>query len=348
MSNHSSIPLKPKNLEDIAAKAGVSRSTVSRVINHAPYVSEATRQRVMAIIEQEDFSPNPLARALVTQRHQVIGVVIPQTPAVLFEDNFYFPTLLQGVSSALHEKDYAMMLWLGLPGQDDEQFYRRLEQNRLVDGAILASTPSMNLLIDRYLENNKPFVMVERPGHDYDRINYVSIDNLNASYNLVMHLIRLGRQRIGHITGNLMIADGRDRVDGYKLALSHADLSIDKHLIVEGNFSQQSGYEGAKVLVERGVDAIVAASDIMARGALQALRELGVRVPGDVAVVGFDDLPTAVQTIPPLTTIRQPIAEKGARAAQVLIDLIEGRLDGPQQILLPTELVIRESCGAGL
>jgi LacI family transcriptional regulator len=335
------------NLEDIAAKAGVSRSTVSRVINRASYVSEATRERVMAVIEREGFSPNPAARALVTQHHQVISVVIPQIPSVLFEDNFYFPALLQGVSSAAHEKDYAMMLWLGLPEQDDEQFYRRLEQNRLVDGAILASTPSKNLLIDRYLETNKPFVMVERPGHDYDRISYVSIDNLNASYELVTYLVKLGRQCIGHVTGNLAIADGRDRLDGYKLALSQAGLPFDKRLVVEGNFTQQSGYDGTKILIEQGVDAIVAASDIMARGVLMALHELGVQVPGDVAVVGFDDLPTALRTSPQLTTVRQPVEEKGARAARLLIDLIEGRLESPQQILLPTELVIRESCGGG-
>ncbi len=340
-------PSKSMNLEDIAAKAGVSRSTVSRVINRASYVSEATRQRVMAIIEREGFSPNPAARALVTQRHQVISVVIPQVPAVLFEDNFYFPALLQGVSSAAHDRDYAMMLWLGLPDQDDEQFYRRLEQNRLVDGAVLASTPSANLLIDRYLDMNKPFVMVERPGHDYDRISYVSIDNLNASFELVTHLIKLGRRRIGHVTGNLAIADGRDRLDGYKLALSQADLPFDKDLVVEGNFTQQSGYDGAQALIAQGVDAIVAASDITARGVLMALHEAGVRVPDDMAVVGFDDLPTALRTSPPLTTVRQPVEEKGARAARLLIDLIEGCLEAPQQVLLPTQLVIRESCGAG-
>lgn len=336
------------NLEDIAAKAGVSRSTVSRVINNEPYVSQKTRQRVMAVIEQEGFSPNPAARALVTQRHRVIGVVIPQIPIIVFEDAYYFPTLLQGVSTVTHQLDYAMLLWLSQSDREDDRFYQRIERNRLVDGVILASASSTDPLIDRFLENNRPFVLVERPGHDYDRISYVSVDNLSASYELTTHLVRLGRRRIGNITGNLRLPDGRDRLEGYKMALSAAGLPIDESVIIEGNFTYRSGYDGAKKLIQCGVDAIVASNDITARGVFLSLTETGVRIPDDVAVVGFDDLPTAVQVNPPLTTVRQPIEEKGRRAAQLLIDLIEGNAEGPQQILLPTELVIRESCGARL
>ncbi|MBI5961010.1 MAG: LacI family DNA-binding transcriptional regulator [Chloroflexi bacterium] len=336
------------NLEDIAARAGVSRSTVSRVINNEPYVSEKTRERVLAIIEQEGFIPNPAARALVTQHTQVIGVVIPRTPTVVFEDAFYFPTLLQGVSAATHQRDYAMLLWLGQAGEDDERLYRQIERNRLMDGLIIASAPSNDPLISHFLNTSLPFVLVERPGHDYDRISYVSIDNLNASLELVTHLINLGRRRIATVTGDLTIPDGRDRLDGYKRALQIAGLPVDERLIVEGNFSQRSGYEGTQALLQQKIDAIVASSDITARGVLQALHEAEIRVPEDVAVVGFDDLPTAAQVIPPLTTVHQPIEERGRLAAGLLIDLVEGKLEGPQQILLPTELVIRQSCGAAL
>lgn len=334
------------NLEDIAAKAGVSRSTVSRVINNSPYVSAQTRQRVLAVIEAEGFAPNPAARALVTQRSQVIGVVIPQIPAIVFEDAYYFPSLLQGVSAVTSQHDYAMLLWLGQSCEEEERFYKRIERNRLMDGVIIASAPSDDPLIEHFLRTNTPFVLVERAEHHRDRISYVSVDNISAAQQAVMHLIRLGRRRIGTITGRLTIADGRDRLEGYRRALYEAGLPLDNALIVEGDFTHRSGYEGMKCLLAQGVDALFAASDITARGALLAMQEAGVRVPDDVAVVGFDDLPTARQVTPPLTTVRQPIEEKGARAAELLIRLIEGSLQGPQQILLPTELVIRQSCGA--
>lgn len=339
--NHRSL-----NLEDIAAKAGVSRSTVSRVINNSPFVSAQTRQRVLEVIEAEGFAPNPAARALVTQRSQVIGVVIPQIPAVVFEDAYYFPTLLQGISRVTGQHDYSMLLWLGQSGEDEERFYRRIERNRLIDGVIIASAHSDDPLIEHFLRTNTPFVMVERAEHHRDQISFVSVDNISAAQQAVAHLIRLGRRRIGTITGKLAIPDGRDRLEGYRRALYEAGLPPDSTLIVEGDFTHRSGYEGMKRLLRQGVDAVFAASDITARGALQALQEAGARVPDDVAIVGFDDLPTAVQVTPPLTTVRQPIEEKGARAAEILIGQIEGTVPGPQQILLPTELIIRQSCGA--
>jgi DNA-binding LacI/PurR family transcriptional regulator len=334
------------NLEDIAAKAGVSRSTVSRVINNEPYVSEKTRQRVLTVIEQEGFAPNPAARALVTQRTHVIGVVIPHVPIVVFEDAYYFPTLLQGVARITHERDYAMLLWLGQAGEDADHFYSRIVKNRLMDGVVIASAASRDPLIDHFLETSVPFVMVECPQHDWDRISYVTVDNIAAAHTAVSHLIALGRRRIAHITGNLAIADGRDRVEGYKRALQDAGLPLDESLIVEGHFTHQSGYLGMKMLLDRKVDAVFASSDITARGVLQALHEAGIRVPDDIALVGFDDLPTAKQVMPPLTTIRQPIEEKGALATSILLDIIECSPDEPRQVLLPTELVVRESCGA--
>lgn len=337
---------RPTNLEDIAAKAGVSRSTVSRVINNEPYVSEKTRQRVLTVIEQEGFAPNPAARALVTQRTQVIGVVIPHVPIVVFEDAYYFPILLQGVARITHERDYAMLLWLGQAGENSDQFYTRIVRNRLMDGVIIASAASNDPLIDHFLETGTPFVMVECPQRDWDRISYVTVDNIAAAYTAVSHLIALGRRRIAHITGNLAISDGRDRVEGYKRALRDAGLPVDESLIVQGNFAHRSGYAGMKILLERKVDAVFASSDITARGALQALHEAQVRVPDDIALVGFDDLPTAAQVMPPLTTIHQPIEEKGALATSILLDMIENGLEAPQQVLLPTELIVRKSCGA--
>lgn len=336
---------RQQSLEDIAAKAGVSRSTVSRVINNAPNVNEVTRQLVLEVIAAEGFAPNPAARALVTRRTQAMGVVIPLAPLTFFEDTFYFPTLLQGISRTTSSRDYAMMLWLIQSEEDEQTFFRRVVSNRLMDGVVIASASQDEPLIDHFLDSHTPFVMVERPKRHVDRISFVTIDNVAAAVEVVSHLIALGRRRIGHITGNLHIADGRDRVRGYRQALSAAGIEVDEALIVEGNFSHRSGYEGTKALLKRGIDAVFAASDITARGVLQALNEAQVCVPDEVALVGFDDLPTAVQMTPRLTTVQQPIEERGARAASILLDLIEQENQPPRHEVLPTRLVIRESCG---
>jgi DNA-binding LacI/PurR family transcriptional regulator len=337
---------RPLSLEDIAAKAGVSRSTVSRVINNAPNVSEKTRQHVLAVITQEGFAPNPAARALVTRRTQAIGVVIPLAPLTFFEDTFYFPTLLQGISRTTSKRDYAMMLWLNQSEEDNRKFYWRIVSNRLMDGVIMASAAQDEPLIDHFLENHTPFVLVEHPGYHADKISFVSIDNVTAARDAVSHLISLGRRRIGHITGNLHIADGVDRLEGYKCALTAAGIEVDESLIVEGNFSHRSGYLGMQALLEHHVDAVFAASDITARGVLQALHEAQVSTPDEVALVGFDDLPTALQLTPKLTTVQNPIEEKGALAASILLDMIENADNTLHHVLLPTKLVIRESCGA--
>ena len=198
------------------------------------------------------------------------------------------------------------------------------------------------------MESDTPFVLVERPARDDDRINYVSINNFAVAHTVVSHVISLGRKRIGAITGNLAIADGIDRYEGYKQALLDGGFPVEDNLIVEGNFTYQCGYDGTKQLLDHDVDAVFAANDTTARGVIHALDEAGIRVPEDVSVVSVDDLPTAVQVKPPLTTVRNPIKEKGVCAANVLFDLIEKENTTPRHILLPTKLVIRESCGAGL
>jgi LacI family transcriptional regulator len=317
-------------LEDIARRAGVSRSTVSRVINNEPYVDSQTREKVMQVIEQVGFVPNPGARMLVTQRTQVLGIVIIRpTPAIVFEDPHFFPEMLQGVVQVAQARDYATLLWLGYSSEDQSTLSERVLKNRLMDGLVITSTADTPL-ISHLLATQIPFVMVERPTRFEEQISYVSVDNVLAGRTAVEHLINVGRRRIGIICGPLSGSDGQDRLQGYKDALLMASIPFDPDLVVEGS----------------KVDAVFASSDMMAVGALDALQEGGWRVPEDVAVVGFDDLPIARDTNPPLTTIRQPIQQKGWQATRLLIDLLEGAVEGPKQILLPTQLVIRQSCGA--
>lgn len=337
---------RSRNLEDIARKAGVSRSTVSRVVNNDPLVSDKTRRKVLAVIEEEGFSPNPVARALVTQRTNVIGVVVPQLPQIMFEDAYYFPTLLHGISRIATARGYAMLLWFRQSEEDERIFHQRIVSSGLMDGVIIASPHSDYPLIDHFANSQTPVVLVERPSQPDDQVSYVSVDNVAVAQQAVTHLISMGYKRIGTITGDLKITDGLDRFEGYKLALTNAGNNYNPDLVYNGKFTYDSGYQGIKYLLEHDVDAVFVANDIGARGVLQALNEQNIRVPEDIAIVSVDNLPTAIQVKPPLTTVHNPIEEKGACATALLLDFIEGHLKEPQHRLLPTELIIRESCGA--
>lgn len=332
---------KRSSLEDVARKAGVSRSTVSRVINNDPNVKLETRERVLKVIEEERYNPNAVARSMVTGRTQVIGVVVPHEYHIFFNDPYYFPALLEGVSSTTTQRDYAMLLWVRQSGEDEGIFYRRILQNGLMDGVIIASASTKNPLVSYLAEMGIPLAMVERPGFHEDQVCYVTVDNGSATRGVVEHLIGLGRRRIGIIAGTEDNMDGQERLESFRRAMHDAGLPND--LVVNGEFQRREAYEAAKILIAQQVDAIFACSDMMAQGAYEALQEAGRRIPDDVAVVGFDDLPTAVRLRPPLTTVRQPLREKGAVATSLLLDVIERKVTEAQHVVLPTELIIRAS-----
>jgi LacI family transcriptional regulator len=333
------------NLEDIAKLAGVSRSTVSRVINHHPNVSDNTREKVLQIIEEQNFRPNLAARTLVTQRTQVIGIIVPRAVEVF--NPYYFPLLLQGIADTTYDRGYATLMWWGQEGRGDEHFAKRLlQKNWLMDGLVKAASLIDETMVERIVEMNTPFVMVERPTRFTDLISYVTVDNVQGARTAVEHLIGLGRRRIGHLAGMLNNIDAVDRLEGYRQALEAHNLPYDPSLIGEGQFNRRTGYSAMKQLLTQDVDAVFAGNDDSALGAMQAMREAGVCIPDDIAIVGFDDLHPGEELTPQLTTIHQPIYEKGATATSLLVDMIEGVQEGPRQIVLPTHLVIRQSCGA--
>lgn len=331
-------------LEEIGRRAGVSRSTVSRVINNHSSVSPNVRRRVLKVIKETGYQPHAAARSLAAQRTRVIGLVVPRSVQAFFADPF-FPRLIQGIAQACNAHEYTLSLFMFHTEAEEQDLYPRVLSRGLIDGVIISSSLDDDPLIPRLLDSNMPFVVHGRPLVS-GAINYVDVDNTVGAHNVVAHLIRLGRRRIGHITGPLNTAVGRDRRQGYINAHLARGLPVDEDLIEEGEFSETGGYLATRRLVDKGVDAIFAASDMMAFGVLRRLREMDCRVPDDVAVVGFDDLEAAALTQPPLTTVRQPIRRAGITAVETLLDILENGADPVQRVVMPTQLIIRESCGA--
>ncbi len=332
-------------LEEIAQLAGVSRSTVSRVMNDQPGVRENIREQVQRIVQETGYQPHAAARSLVTRRTRVIGVVIPESVTTLFTDPF-FPLLLYGITEACNKHKYHLMLSLFNGPADQAELYRRVIHGGHLDGVVVASTDLDDPLVPRLLEDECPFVLVGR--HPDDRVNYVDIDNVGGARMAVEHLIRLGHQRIATITGPLTMAHGQDRLAGYRQALEAHRLAPDESLIIEGDYTELGGVMAMQRLMAASPTAIFVASDAMAIGALKALREAGLRCPDNVVLVGFDDVPLASAVEPALTTVRQPIERLGSMAVELLLNLISNppEVQAPaQRIILPVKLVVRDSCG---
>jgi LacI family transcriptional regulator, galactose operon repressor len=332
-------------LEDIARQAGVSRSTVSRVVNGQPNVRENVRQRVLEVIQSTGYHPNAAARTLASQRSWTIGLILPLSVSFFFTDPYY-PHLTKGIAQACNQYDYTLALFLVGSKDDEEKIFPRVSRHGLLDGVVVQSGHHGDQgIIGQLVDAKMPVVVVGRPFRS-DNVSYVDIDNVNAAYNAVAHLVRLGCQRIGTITGPLTSAVGIDRKDGYHKALVERGRVIDESLITEGDFTEAGGYYAMQQMLPARPDAVFAASDIMAIGAMRAVRDAGLRIPEDMAFVGFDDLPIATLSDTQLTTIRQPVVSFGAKAVEILIDLIENGIHPPRHIIMETELVIRDSCGA--
>lgn len=331
-------------LEDIAQQAGVSRSTVSRVVNDQPNVRESVRKRVLEVIQTTGYHPNAAARTLASQRSWMIGLVLPRGVSSFFSDP-YFPRLTQGIAQACNHYNHTLALFLVSSKEDEEKIFPRISRRGLLDGILVQSGQPDEQLIDRLVKASIPLVVAGRPFHT-DNLSYIDVDNIDAAYNAVSHLVRLGYHRIGTIAGPATSTVGLDRKEGYRKALVERGRMVEEALIIEADFTEAGGYYAMQQLLPTRPDAIFTASDIMAIGAMRAVREAGLTIPGEVAFVGFDDLPLAKLSNPQLSTIRQPIVQFGSKAVEILIDLIDNGIRPPRRVIMPTELIIRGSCGA--
>ena len=333
-------------LNKIAKLAGVSKSTVSRVMNNDPHVSSRTRAKVQAVIDEEQYQLNPAARALASRQTRILGVVISNNIGVLFDTSFYFPTILRGISSATHDRDYAMLLMIGDDNEDDIRFTRRIVNNQIMDGIVLVSPAIGHPLIEELITEGIPFVSADRiPGHD--DVSFVTVENIESSKVAVTHLIKQGRRRIAMIAGDSHIIDSLDRIEGYKLALQDANIPFDPDLVVNSRYSYQASYDVIQKLLHDNVDfdGVYASQSTIAMGAVNSLFDAGINIPDEVALISFDDLADAMNPQIAISTMRQPVFEKGYQLATTLIDIVEGKNTPPIQRFLPTELVIRATCG---
>jgi len=334
--------VKP-TLEEVARLAGVSRSTVSRVINDHPNVRPETREHVWKVIREIGYRPHSVARSLATKRTRIVGMIIPEAVTKIFSDQF-FAILLQGAAQATNARGYQLILSLFEDPRKQEELYARVLQNGYVEGAVVASAPQGDPLIQALLEDHILAVSVGKQ----EGLPYVDVDNYGGARMATEHLVQLGYRRIATITGPLDHFHVQERLAGYRDVLEEHGIGFEQELVAEGGFTEAGGMAAMQKLLPLRPDAIFVQGDTMAAGVLRALRTAGLHVPNDVGLVSFDDTPLAALLDPPLTTVRQPIRLLGFMAVEMLLNLLEGgtAAKATREVVLSAELVVRGSCGA--
>lgn len=332
-------------LEDVAARAGVSRATVSRVVNGSPHVSGDVRARVEATIDAMGYAPNRAARSLAGRRSETVALVVGEPSVRLFADPFFAGTTL-GVTGVLADTPYQLVLLMVGSDADRARVERHLRRGG-ADGALVLSARADDPLLARLVDGGVPCVTAGRPPDGLD-VGWVDADNAGGAEAAVAHLLATGRSVVATVAGPADMVPGVDRRTGWARALRAAGRPVEPDLAAEADFTRAGGEAAARTVLARrpDVDALFVASDLMALGALDALRATGRRVPDDVAVVGFDDSELARSADPPLTTVRQPIEQLGAEMARLLVDRLGTTADraGPWPgLVLHTELVVRRS-----
>jgi LacI family transcriptional regulator len=330
----------------VAALAGVSRSTASRVLNGHPSVRGDVRERVTRVIADHDYVPQAAARSLVRRRTDVIGLILPWDAIGRSSSNQFLATVVRGMSDACTEQGRFLMTSM-VPDPMKRDFYERFVRGRHVDGVVMPLTDLGDPLPPLFLRDRRPLVLIDRHP-SYPGLSCVHAANRDGARAAVRHLLDLGHRRIATITGPPRMTSTRDRRDGYEDALREAALPIDPALVAEGDYTEASGRRAMARILDLAPPptAVFAANDEMAVGALRAAAETGFTVPDDVAVVGFDDGPVAEATEPPLTTVRQSGYDLGRAGAAMLINQLDAPGGDPRHVCLPTTLTVRRSCGA--
>jgi DNA-binding LacI/PurR family transcriptional regulator len=326
-------------INELADKCGVSTATVSRVLNNSALVREDTRQKVLYEIKASNYQPNLMARALSRNRTDTIGFFIPPETGLFSSD--YFAGVIHGMGDAarIHRFD----LLLSIPPEGVPYSYSQAWEMKRCDGVLLIAPLKNDPNLVKLIDMKIPIVLINATS---DHFSCVDVDNVAGASRAVERLIALGHRRIAAINGLMQGTNGLDRFAGYRKALELHSINFDPELVVEGDYEQAGGYRAMRQLLalHRRPTALFAANDNMAHGALMALREAKLKVPEDVAVIGFDDLHIASLSTPRLTTVRQPLYQLGKAAVSLLSERISDPSAKPRKIIIEPELVLRESC----
>jgi LacI family transcriptional regulator len=330
-------------IKDIARLAGVSHTTVSRVLNNKPGVKEGTRQRIVQVISDLEYEPNLVARSLVMKKSRTLGMVI-----TTIRNPFYLE-LAQGIEDTARSFGYSVYLCCTNYDLAREEEHIKVLRRKGVDGIIVSSAHVNDAYIASVVEEDFPIVLVNRRVLEpdlSDRVDYIGVNNVKGGEIAVEHVVKMGRRRIGLITGNRDSSITVERMTGTRRVLERYGIPVDERLIFEGDFLQQSGYDGSIhfLSLKEPPDAVVSFNDYMALGVYDALMQHGVRVPDDIALVGFNDIEFASLQMVSLTTISQKKYVLGFMAVRRLMQRIAGEQAGLEWILEP-ELIIRRSCG---
>ncbi len=331
-------------MKDIAAHAGVSKATVSRVVNNDPNVAADLRARVLKAIQELGYQPNRAAQRLRAGSSDVIGLLVSDI------QNPFFTSVVGGVEEMAYAHQMSILLCNTNEDYSRQQMYLSVMQAENVAGLILSPTPMTDAKsLKKLTQANMPIILLDR---SVDGLNAdtVVVDNAHGAFLAVSHLIELGYKRIAMIASSPILTTGRDRQQGYREAMQRAGFPVDDNLIKVGDSRKESGHELARELIEmrEPPEAIFVANNLMTLGALGALREHHVRVPEDIALIGFDDMPWSAELCPPLTAISQPTYDLGREAVHLLIRRLAEPKAPYRTVTLQTRLIVRESCGATL
>ena len=329
-------------IADIARKAKVSKMTVSRVLNNQRHVADATAERVRQVMKELGYHPNLVARSLSSQRTMTIGVVIPKTEK-LFLDN-YIAQVLSGVTDIAQENNYQIMLIpVSQPGKDNGD-YLKYVRGKQFDGLILLKAKVNDSNLSALAESGFPYIMVNyrKFGDDY---NFVDSENVKGAEYAVEHLYEKGHRKIAFVAGSMDEMNARDRFKGYRNVLEKYSLPFREEYVVYGDFNRERAYENSKKLLDLAdrPTAIFCSDDYMALGVIEQIKNYGLTVPSDIAIVGFDNIEIGEFSKPALTTVNQPMYEIGKSSMQALLALIRNVRRNPIRIMLRTELIVRES-----
>jgi LacI family transcriptional regulator len=335
---------KNSTIKDIAKAVGVSPAAVSLALNDGPRISQVTRERIAKVAAKLHYRPNYVARTLVGSRSNTLGLVIT---TIL---NPFYPELAKGIEDKAVELGYSIMICSTNYDSRHQGYLVDTLRSKGADGIIFSSVESEDANVAALLEDDFPFVLVNRKTMTAaleSKIDYVVMDNVAGGFMAVEHLYRLGHRRIGIIAGALNTSTALQRTRGARQALSEFGLAVDPHLIAECAFSKEEAYAaaGRQLSMAKPPTAFFAENDYMALGVRQAILDVGLEIPEDIALVGFDDIEAGGIAGVELTTVSQKKYEMGGRAAQILIERIEQKTHSPQQVVLQPELVIRASCG---